>query len=171
MSPLVFPIYRVFPAFLVCAFLLPHCQSGPEKCKYKPTAIFSSDLPHIQQYNYEVQGNESLESVLLDTGVLLEVAQNVCSATQQEFRFTVPGNRTHYADSVWMKEAARQMVFLSAFSPRQAPLKTWGDMIEKVRTQMKLGEPLEVQPGITVRIDRVTGQEQSTLQIVLSQQE
>jgi hypothetical protein len=133
-------------------------------------AIFAANLPHIKQYNYEVQENESLESILLDTGVLLEVSQNVCSSTQQEFRFTVPGNRSHYADSVWMKEAARQMVFLSALSPKQAPLKTWGDMIEKVRPQMKLGEPLEVQPGITVRIDRVTGQDQSTLQIVLAQQ-
>jgi len=145
------------------------CKTKPEKCKYKPVAMFEAGLPHIQQYNYEIEGTQSMESLLLDTGVLLEIAQDVCSETKQEFRFTVQGDRTSYPDSLWLKEAARQMVFLSSFSPKQAPLKTWGDMIESVRREMKVGEQLEVQPGITVQIDRVTAKEQSTLQIVLSQ--
>jgi len=145
------------------------CKTKLEKCKYKPVAMFEAGLPHIQQYNYEIEGTQSMESLLLDTGVLLEIAQDVCSETKQEFRFTVQGDRTSYPDSLWLKEAARQMVFLSSFSPKQAPLKTWGDMIESVRREMKVGEQLEVQPGITVQIDRVTAKEQSTLQIVLSQ--
>lgn len=156
--------------FLIPFFLFFACKSKPEKCKYKPVAIFEKGLPHIEQYNYEVEGNQSMESLLLDTGVLLEVAQEVCSETKQEFRFTVQGDRTQYPDSLWLKEAARQMVFLSSFSTKQAPLKTWGDMIESVRRDMKIGEPLEVQPGITVQIDKITGKEQSTLQVLLAQQ-
>jgi hypothetical protein len=152
------------------AFSLLACKSTPEKCKYKPVAIFSNGLPHVQQYNYEVQGHQSMESILLDTGILLEVGQDVCASTRQEFRFTVPGDRSAYPDSLWLKEAARQMVFLSSFSPQQAPLRTWGDMIEEVRLQMRLGEALEVQPGITVQVDRITGKDQSTLQVILAQE-
>ena len=63
--------------FILSLLVVFACKSKPEKCKYKPVAIFEAGLPHIQQYNYEVQGSQSMESLLLDTGILLEVAQDV----------------------------------------------------------------------------------------------
>jgi hypothetical protein len=96
--------------------------------------------------------------------------QDVCDHTQQEFRFTVPGDRRAFADSLWLKEAARQMVVLSALSPKQAALKAWGDVIENNRSAMKLGQDFSVQAGITVRVDRVLSPDQSVLMVVLAQE-
>lgn len=144
------------------------CQSET-KCRYKPEPIFSAGLPHIVQYNFEKQGTQSLESMLLDTNVLLEISQDVCNATRQEYRFTVQGDFSRYPDSLWLKEAVRQLVFLSSFSPQQAPLKAWADVLEERRTGMRLGEDAEIQPGVQARIDRVISPEQSTLVLVLSQ--
>lgn len=155
-----FPFLLVFPA----------CQSE-KKCKYKPAPIFEAGLPHIQQYNFEVQGQESLESLLLDTGVLLEIGQKVCETTQQEYRFIAKGDHTAFADSLWLKEAARQFVFLSTISPKQASLKAWADVIEAGRKEMKLGEEKMVQPGVYLRIDRVVNPEESTLQVLLGSKE
>lgn len=145
------------------------CQTE-KKCKYKPSAIFEKNLPHIVQYNYEVQGSQSLESMLLDTGVLLEIGQEVCDVTKQEYRFTVKGDFAQFPDSLWMREATRQLVFLSSFSEKQAALKSWADIIEMRRADMKLGEDREVQPGVYVRVDKVLSPEQSTLLVVFSQQ-
>ncbi len=139
------------------------------KCKYKPEPMFGADLPHIKQYNFEKEGNQSLESLLLDTGTLVEVGQDVCHNTRQEFRFTVQGDFRQYADSTWLKEAVRQMVFLSSFSPAQAPLRSWADVLEEARPDMRLGEEKEIQPGISVRVDRVVSPEQSALLLILSQ--
>lgn len=142
---------------------------GEQRCPFKPDAIFSKDLPHVVQYNFERQGKESLESVLLDSGVLLELHQTVCETTLQEYRFTVKGDYAAFADSLWMKEAVRQLVYLSTFSPQQAPLKDWADILELRRADMKLGEDREVQPGIFARVDRVLSPEQSTLLLTFFQ--
>jgi hypothetical protein len=144
------------------------CQNKPS-CKFKPEPIFSKDLPHVVQYNFEKEGSQSLESLLLDRGVLLEIGQEVCGETRQEYRFTVQGDYAAQPDSFWMKEASRQFVFLSSFSPKQAALKDWGDMIEQRRAEMRLGQDREVQPGIFVRVDRIVSPEQATLLVVFSQ--
>ncbi|MBV6440251.1 MAG: hypothetical protein DYG98_10935 [Haliscomenobacteraceae bacterium CHB4] len=138
-------------------------------CKYKPAPVFEAGLPHVLQYNFEIQGQQSLESLLLDTNVLLEISQDVCTETRQEYRFKVQGDFSQYPDSLWLKEASRQLVFLSSFSPKQAPLKAWADVIEARRGDMRLGEDREVDPGVFVRVDRVVSPEQSTLLLVFSQ--
>lgn len=155
-----------------CAFswmmFLFSCETTPT-CKYKPAPVFEAGLPHVVQYNFEVQGRQSLESLLLDTNVLLEISQDVCTETRQEYRFKVQGDYSRYPDSLWLKEATRQLVFLSSFSPKQAPLKVWADVIEMRRSDMKLGEDREVEPGVFVRVDRVVSPEESTLLLVFSQ--
>jgi hypothetical protein len=157
------------PILISFAVILFFSCKTEKTCKYKPSPVFEAGLPHVAQYNFETQGAQSLESLLLDTGVLLEINQDVCTETRQEYRFTVKGDFSQYPDSLWMKEATRQLVFLSSFSPKQAPLKAWADIIEMRRSEMRLGEDREVEPGVFVRVDRVLSKEQSTLVLVFSQ--
>jgi hypothetical protein len=144
------------------------CQNQPT-CKYKPEPIFARELPHVVNYNFEKEGSQSLESVMLDRGILLEVGQEVCGDTKQEFRFTVKGDFTAQPDSFWLKEASRQFVFLSSFSPKQAALKDWGDIIEMRRSEMSIGQAREVQKGVFIRVDRVISPEEAVLTVVFSQ--
>lgn len=155
--------------FAVAASMLLLACQRKNTCKFKPEPVFSADLPHVVQYNFEKEGSQSLESLLIDRGILLEVGQEVCGDTKQEYRFTVPGDYSAQPDSFWMMEATRQFVFLSSFSPKQAALKDWADIIELRRADMRLGQDREVQPGIFVRVDRVLSPEQATLLVVLSQ--
>lgn len=153
----------------IVALLFFSACNAEEKCKYKPEPIFEPGLPHVEQYNFEKQGNQSLESLLLDTKVLLEISQDVCTKTRQEYQFTVQGDYSRFPDSLWLKEAVRQLVYLSTFSPKQAPLKAWADVLEGQRATMRLGEDSEVQPGVFVRVDRIVSPEKSTLMLVFSQ--
>jgi hypothetical protein len=162
--PFQAPIF-VFP-FVLLALIA--CRNEAT-CKYKPEPIFDKNLPHVLQYNFEKEGSQSLESLLLDRGVLLEISQEVCPTTRQEYRFRVQGDFAALPDSFWMKEATRQLVFLSSFSPKQAALKDWADIIEQRRVEMRLGEDREVQPGIFVRVDRVLSPQEGTLVLVFSQ--
>ncbi len=143
----------------------------PTPCPFKPEPIFSQDLPHVVEYHYEARGTQSLEALLLDTQVYLEISQEVCRDTRQEFHFTVKGDFTRFPDSMWLKEAVHQLVFLSTFSPKQAPLKAWADVLELARSTMRLGEDTELQPGIYARVDRILSPEESTLMLILSQRE
>lgn len=155
--------------FIALLFVFFACDNQPS-CKYKPSPVFEKGLPHIMEYNFEVQGSQSLESLLLDRGILLEISQEVCNGTRQEYRFNVEGDFSAQPDSFWIKEATRQLVFLSSFSEKQAPLKAWADIIEQRRAEMHLGEDREMQPGVFVRVDRVTNPQQATLLLVFSQQ-
>ena len=148
------------------------CEDN-KTCAYKPSPIFQEDLPHIEQYKYEESGVQSLESIWLDRGMLLEVYQEVCNTSRQEYRFTVPGPTDDFrawADSLWFKEASRQLVFLSSLSQKQAPLKSWGDVIEQARPMMKLAEPFEVEQGVFVKVDKVLAEDQTTLLVELYQE-
>ena len=149
-------------------FLQTGCQTQAT-CKYKPAPVFESGLPHVTDYHFEKKGTQSLESLMLDTGVLLEVNQDICNESRQEYRFNVKGNYTQFPDSLWLKEASRQLVFLSTFSAKQSALKAWADVIEQRRSEMRLGEDREMEPGIFIRVDRVVSPEESTLVLVFSQ--
>jgi hypothetical protein len=109
----------------------------------------------------------------LSTGIILEVFQDVCNTTRQEYRFTVPASGDQYAqrpDSMWMKEASRQLFFLSTLSPKQAPLRNWADALETARPDMKLAEPFVIDAGISITVDRVLSAEHSTLLVIFSQE-
>jgi len=156
--------------YLLLVGWLCSCATSP-KCPYKPEPIFSKDLPHVLEYRFERDGARSLETLLLDTQVLLEIGQDVCRDTRQEFRFIVKGDYSRYADSLCLKEAVRQLVFLSTFSPRQAALKDWADVLEQARPAMRLGEEFTLQPGIYARVDRVISPDESILILILAQRE
>jgi hypothetical protein len=160
---------RIFnTAVLIAPIFFAFCQSE-RRCQYKPAPIFEAGLPHVVQYNFEKKAAQSLESLMLDTNVLLEIYQEVCHETRQEYRFTVKGDYAQQPDSNWIKEAARQLVFLSSFSEKHAPLKMWADAIEAQRPDMRLGEDLELERNVFVKVDRVLSKEQSTLLLVLTQ--
>ncbi len=152
--------------FALCIFIA--CENE-KTCKYKPMPVFEKGLPHVVDYYFEAKGSKSLESLLLDRGIELEISQDVCDDTRQEFRFKVEGDYSAKPDSFWLKEASRQMVYLSALSEKQAPLKAWGDIIEQFRRDMQLGQDREVQRGIFVRVDRVVNPQEAILVVVLSQ--
>jgi hypothetical protein len=163
----IFDTYSLIGLLLLAVFAA--CQNK-QSCKFKPTPVFEKGLPHVTDYNFEVQGSQSLESLLLDRGILLEISQEVCDQTRQEYRFMVQGDYSAQPDSFWLKEASRQLVYLSSFSEKQAPLKAWADIIEQRRSEMHLGEDREVQPGIFLRVDRVVNPQQATLMLIFSQQ-
>jgi hypothetical protein len=157
---------RILLGIALFALIATACNNSPA-CPYKPTPIFEAGLPHIKIYNFEKQGSQSLESLYLDTDVHLEIYQNVCPSTTQEFKFMVKGDFRTFPDSNWMKEAVRQMVFLSSLSPKQNALKEWADIVELRRGDMRLGEEREVQPGIFVKIDKVVAPDRGDLLVTL----
>ncbi len=158
--------FRFTPILLVPLFFA--CNS-PKKCQFKPEPIFSKDLPGVLQYNFEVQGAESLESVFFENQVMLELYQEVCDKTKQEYKFTVRGDYFKYPDSLWTREAVRQLTQLSTLSPKQAALRDWAGILEKNRAAMKLAEEKEVQPGVFAKIDRIVNPQQSILILTFNQ--
>lgn len=159
------------PSLIIAGFLwfFSACD-GKKICKYKPSPIFEAGLPHVQEYSYEVKGPQSREALMTDRGVFVEIYQEVCETTRQEYRFTVPGaDFAQLPDSLWLKEASRQLVFLGSFSPKQASLLTWAEVLETARPQMRLAEDHEVERGIVARVDKIISPDKATLILVFAE--
>jgi hypothetical protein len=158
----------LYPALLLQALLLAGC-AGEQKCPFRPSPIFSAGLPRVVQYQFEEQGRYSLESVLFDNGVLLEVEQDICTNSVQDYRFKVMGDYSAYPDSLWLREAVLQFNFLSRLSETHTPLRMWAARIDEVRSDMKLGREAEIAENIFVKVDRIVGPEASTLLVQFAQ--
>lgn len=146
-------------------------DSTPAKCPLgDPKAMFSPEMAGVQQHHFAVKGQESLEELLLERGVLLSIRQTGCDALRQEFQFQVPGNYTNYPDSLWLKEAVRQFYSLGNLSEKTAGLKMWASAIESARPTMRIAEPKQLDQNIFVQVDKIVGAEESTLRVVLLQE-
>ncbi len=154
---------------LALAVLLPAACKDAQKCPYRPSAILEAGLPHLTRYHFENNGKFSSEKATLDYGVELEIEQEICQNTRQEYRFTVRGDYARFPDSLWVREAASQLQRLSLLSPKQSPLSAWAQAIDNRRPEFRLGEPLTIEQGISIRIDRVLSPEKTTLQVVFLQ--
>ncbi|MCC7505395.1 MAG: hypothetical protein IT259_08845 [Saprospiraceae bacterium] len=156
-------------AFLLIVWLAAAC-GGKKICPYKPSPIFEEGLPHIEDYSYEAQGEQSREAFMTDRGIFVEIYQEVCEKTRQEYRFTAPGEGfLQMPDSIWLKEASRELVFLSSFSEKQAPLKQWADLIETSRPDIRMGQETELNPGIFVKVNKVAAADKGMLIVELFQ--
>jgi hypothetical protein len=160
------PILSV--VFFLAALVFAGCV-GEQKCPFRPAPIFSAGLPRVVQYQFEEQGRFSLESVLFDNGMLMEVEQDICTISVQDYRFKVMGDYSAYPDSLWLREAVLQFNFLSKLSDAHTPLRMWALRIDEVRSDMKLGQEAEVAENIFVSVDRVVGSEESTLLVRFAQ--
>jgi hypothetical protein len=156
--------------FSLSICLLIACD-GEQKCKYKPEPIFSKDLKGVLQYNFETYGSQSLESVFFENNILLELHQDVCNQSAQEYKFTVKGDYSAYPDSLWIREAVRQLTYLSTLSPKQAALKEWAGILEVNRKRMKLAESTKISSGVYAKVDRILSPEQSILILNLESKE
>jgi hypothetical protein len=161
-------MYRILFLSLLC---LCACENiGTKKCPLgAPSAIFDPQVKGIEKHHFEVKGQESLEELVLERGVYLQIMQSGCDQLRQEFQFQVPGNYANFPDSLWVKEAVRQFYYLGNLSEKSAGLKMWASAIESVRTDMRIAEPKQLDQNIYVQIDKIAGAEESTLRVVLLQ--
>lgn len=159
---------KYIPFLLLSAYIAVGCARA-QKCKYRPSPIFAAGLPRVVQYQFEEEGRYSLESVLFDTGVLLEVEQDICTNSVQDYRFKVMGDYSAYPDSLWFREAVLQFNFLSRLSASHEPLRMWAARIDEVRSDLKLGQEAEVAENIFITVDKVVGPEESTLLVRFAQ--
>jgi hypothetical protein len=141
-------------------------------CKFgKPEPVFSNDIPKISSHDFRLAGKEGIEKVVFENGVHLEIIQSGCDAVRQEFQFTLTGNFENASADSWALKAIEQFQYMGAFGEKFAPFSFWANAMQQSAQHFALGQPLEVQPGAFVTIDKIFSPDYTILIVVLSQQE
>ena len=162
--------------FLSCLFCatLGSCVTGGDstdpftKCKYgKPQPVFEGSFAKIDSQKWEIKGMDGIEQVWFESGMQLELLQQGCDKVKQTFHFKLPG--TFGADENWILLAASQFQYLSGISERHFELGIWGQAIVQDSSSLFLGEKISLQPGYSIKIDKISGGDFAVLMVELSE--
>jgi len=163
-----------FFLFCLSCSLLWSCTLGGEssdpftKCKYgKPQAIFEETFTKVDSQRWEIKGMDGIEQVWFENGMQLELLQQGCDKVKQTFHFKLPG--TFAPDENWILLAASQFQYLSAISERHFELGIWGQAITQDSESLFLGEKISLQPGYSIKIDKISGSDFAVLMVELSE--
>ena len=124
-------------------------------------------MSFIQNHNFQLNGQNATESAIFSNGLVLELSQTGCDHIQQTFQFTTekPGE----GDPNWFFLTAQQFEYIGRLSPKFIPLVSWAEMININASQFKLSEPLEIENGFFVKIDKIDSGKNVILTAELSQ--
>lgn len=145
-----------------------------KKCRFgTPKAIFSPQMKGVTNHQFQLtkdinNNNSSIESVLFSDGQSIAVVQSGCDKLLQAYTFTLKGNFELYDPDKWIKEAIQQLNNLAHRDPALASLGNWSQAIEQVASSLKLGQPLEIQAGINIKIDKIKSPDSVALIIELT---
>jgi len=170
-----------FTYYLFCLLLLVQCTDTADKasdnssntfsdCKYgSPKAIFSSTTPLVSSHRFELGSHAAVETVSFDADVQLELTQSGCEKPKQEFKFTIPGDSKDLSSADWIEMALNQLDFLGNLHKPLEPLLFWSGALKLKKEEIKLGQPVTLEQGHYVKIDKVSGTENGILIIEMSQ--
>lgn len=135
-----------------------------------PVAVFSDTLSAVTSHQFHLKATEGIEEVAFKNGMQLTLIQSGCEAIRQEFQFRLPGD--DFPDDTityWIEETMNQLRFLANLGPQYLSLNAWTQVIEEQKEQIQLGEPVEIQIGFFVEIDRIISADHAILLLILSE--
>jgi len=140
------------------------CQYGP------PKAIFSDKIPLVSAHSFELGAKTAVETVVFDRDIRLELTQSGCEKPKQVFQFTIPGDSTGYSPEEWVEMALNQFKFLGSLHEPLQALHFWGNALSEQKETIKLGQPVPLEQGRFVKIDKVADSQKGILMIELYQE-
>ena len=156
-------------SLLFFSIILLSCQVE-KKCEFKPEAIFKKEWKGISNYDFKAEGKKSTEKVSFENGLRLEVFQEVCDYSQQEFHFYIKGKEEmkNLPDAFWISEASNQFYYLSSLNPAIRSIATYGNFIKQDAHEIQLGEKHETQEGNSILVDRIIGTDEMKIIVKFS---
>ena len=161
--------YMKYISLLFIAVFILSCQ-GEKKCEFKPEPILKKEWKGLSNYTFQAEGKKSTETVTLPNSVRMELFQEVCDYSQQEFHFFLKGTEEMKSlpDAFWIAEAMKQFYYLSSINPEIRSIASYGDFIKQDVHQLQLGEKFETQDGYSIFIDRIIGTEEMKIIVKFS---
>jgi len=154
--------------FFLIVLIFSSCNSDEKKCKYStPTAVFSKDISAVTDHSFQSEGQNATEVATFENGLQLELEQSGCDAIKQVFQFTI--ERPGEGEPNWFLIVADQFNYLSSLSEQTMSLGMWASVISSNASLFRLGQPIEVEKGFFVKIDKIDSGKNAILHVELSE--
>lgn len=145
-------------------------QERDPNCKYRPEPIFKPEWEKVKNHSFERQSSRTAtEKVTFPNGVRLELFQTICNNTQQEYHFYLQGDFKNKPDEFWVAEAANQFFYMAGVGKEVQGISAWGVEIQNNPDKYIVGEKIEIQDGISIKIDKLVGSQDAEVIITIAQ--
>ena len=155
-------------AGLLALVLAAGCRDAATECLAgEPRPIFRDGDPTVAMHEFAREGQSSVETVAFEDGLLLAVAQGGCDTLVQDFTLSRVGYPRDYA--AFVPEAAAAFYALAGLAPRLASFSEYGRILSSVPVDGPEGAPVDLAPGLTVRISGLPTPERVTWRVRFTQ--
>ena len=133
----------------------PSCSLG------SPEPIFQPDMTGIESHQFSGDDQNSTEQVQFTNGTTLLVHQSGCDQLTQLFQFTIPADTTSLRS-----QTVQSFRMVGGQNPDLAVFGLFANAMEEVLpTPVVRNQPYELQPGMNVTLDEVTGGSERILRV------
>ncbi len=156
----------IFSGFL----LLQSCGTGSsnqnETCDAPPPqSIFNQNVSQIKSHKFKLTGHNSEENIEFEDGKALTIYQSGCEKIAQEFRFKLEPNKAMDMASLGIE----RLMFLANLEDKYMSFANWAQAIDALRQEFANANDVEVEPGFFVGLDKIDGNDHTTMIIRLFQ--
>ena len=155
---------------VVAVFLAASCGDAraPRECLAgEPRAIFTPADSTVVAHDFRPAGQASLETVAFADGLLLALAQRGCDTLVQDF--TLAGARLPTDYAAFVPAAAATFYALGGLDPRLGGFSEYGRILSSVPGDAPEGRPVDLAPGLSVRITGLPTPAQTSWRVVYTQ--
>ncbi|MEM6726106.1 MAG: hypothetical protein AAF598_18835 [Bacteroidota bacterium] len=132
------------------------CGPSKPECKFDPpVALFTEAHPEVKSQSFEIEGMRAVESVEFVKPIQLELLQDGCETTEQDFRFTID-NVPDQPDEYWIVQTISCFRYMVSASDKLGPTgQQLINALQAAAPDLKLGQRLPLAPGFFIRVDKV----------------
>lgn len=116
----------------------------------EPRAIFEPTDSTVVSQDFESLGQSSFETVAFGNGLLLALRQSGCDTLVQDFTLVHDSLSVAYGD--FLPQASAAFYQLATLAPRLQGFSEYGRLLSSVPATEPEGAPVDLAPGLTVRI-------------------
>ncbi|MCI5082551.1 MAG: hypothetical protein MRY78_12705 [Saprospiraceae bacterium] len=139
-------------------------------CKYsQPAPIFKGPNTGIVSHSFKLEGTQGIEEVQFSNGMNLTLVQSGCDFIRQDFQFRLNGNLRNKEEAFWIQKAVESFQFLGSLGPQFLAFNAWGQAIENIKGEIRLGAYTELQPEYFIKLDRVLSSDHAILMLTLTE--
>ena len=143
-------------------------SDGQREClAAEPGPVFREGDSTLVAHDFELVGRSSIETVAFADGLLLSLAQRGCDTLTYEF--ILAQDNLGVGVEQFVGEAIARFDGLAALEPRLRGFARYGRILESLPEEFREGAPVDLAPGLTVRITRLPTPRQPSWRIVYTQ--
>ena len=133
----------------------------------EPRAVFSPADSTVVAHDFSAEGQSSIETIAFTNGLLLALTQRGCDTLVQDFTLGHDSLSADYA--AFVPQAAATFYALGGIDARLSAFSEYGRILSSVPADAPPGAPVDLAPGLSVRITGLPTPGRTSWRVVYTQ--